>query len=126
MASGCVLIALGLLLQLAAANLGMLLASQMLQGLGFGLARPGFTGGASLVVRTEEQGAAAGLVVAMNGAGFVLSPITGGVAYELLGMSAPLVLSLVMLVGMFVFVMRSRRLRSAAPIETAPNDTNPA
>lgn len=126
MASGIVLVGLGLLLQLIAGNLGMLLTAQMLQGLGLGLARPGFTGGASMAVQPSEQGGAAGLVVAMNGAGFVLSPLTGGVAYELLGMNAPLWLSLLMLAGMLAFVLRSRRLRNATPVEAPPNDPTPA
>ena len=61
-------------------TLAALLVAQAVQGLGAGLARPGFTGGASVAVRPEEQGAAAGLVVATNGAGFVFSPLIGGVA----------------------------------------------
>ncbi|MCA8887066.1 MAG: MFS transporter, partial [Hyphomonadaceae bacterium] len=50
-------------LQMFAPNLEVLLASQALLGLGSGLARPGFTGGASVAVEPHEQGAAAGLVV---------------------------------------------------------------
>ena len=68
-------------------------SSQAVQGLGAGLARPGFTGGASIAVRPEEQGAAAGLVVAANGAGFVFSPLIGGVVYERVGMNAPLLIT---------------------------------
>jgi MFS family permease len=96
-----------------APSLGALLVSQAVQGLGAGLARPGFTGGASVVVKPEEQGAAAGLVVATNGAGFVFSPLVGGVAYERLGMNVPLLVALALLVAMTVFALISRRLRHA-------------
>ncbi|MET0252292.1 MAG: MFS transporter [Novosphingobium sp.] len=42
--------------------------------LGFGLFRPGFTSGASLAVSRAEQGQAAGIVAAANGAGYVIAP----------------------------------------------------
>jgi MFS family permease len=119
MAIGAGLIAAGVVVQMLAPSLGALLVSQVIQGLGFGLARPGFTGGASMAVRGDEQGPVAGLVVAMNGAGFIFSPLAGGVAYDELGMAAPLVISLLILAAMLVFAMRSRRLR-AAPLEAAP------
>ena len=64
MAWGAGLLALGVGIQIVAPSLGALLVAQAVQGLGAGLARPGFTGGASVAVRPEEQGAAAGLVVA--------------------------------------------------------------
>lgn len=124
MAWGAGLIALGVALQAIAPSLGSLLLAQAVQGIGFGLARPGFTGGTSVAVRPEEQGAAAGLVVASNGAGFVFSPIAGGVAYERLGMDAPLLIALVLLMAMLVFSLRSRRLRSA--VTAAPHDPPPA
>jgi MFS family permease len=101
--------------------LGALLVSQAVQGLGFGLARPGFAGGASVAVRPEEQGASAGLVVAANGAGFVFSPLLGGVVYEQIDLTAPLWIALALLAAMFVFVWRSRRLKHAV-VAQAPSD----
>src|SRR5690606_6223372 len=86
MAWGAGLMAIGVIIQIIAPSLGALLVSQAVQGLGAGLARPGFTGGASVAVRPDEQGAAAGLVVAVNGAGFIFSPVVGGVVYETVGM----------------------------------------
>jgi MFS family permease len=118
---GSALIGLGVLIQIAADSLGTLLVSQAVQGLGFGLARPGFSGGASVAVRPEEQGAAAGLVVAVNGGGFVISPLLGGMVYESVDITAPLWIALVLLLASFAFVWRSRRLRHAI-IATAPND----
>ena len=111
MAIGVVTAAAGVGLQMMAPSLGAMLVSQMIQGLGFGLARPGFTGGASMSMRADEQGASAGLVVSVNGAGFIFSPITGGVAYELLGVTAPLWIVLAFLCAMLAFALMSRRLR---------------
>ncbi|MBL8530720.1 MAG: MFS transporter [Hyphomonadaceae bacterium] len=119
---GSAVLAVGVAVQIIAPSLGALLVAQALQGLGFGLARPGFTGGASVAVQPHEQGAAAGLVVAVNGAGFVFSPLIGGVLYERVTMDAPLYIVIVLLAAMGAFAWRSRRLRHAAPIETPPHD----
>jgi hypothetical protein len=45
--------------------------------LGFGLFRPGFTSGASLAVSHGEQGQAAGIVAAINGSAYIVSPAIG-------------------------------------------------
>lgn len=45
--------------------------------LGLGLARPGFTAGASLAVGPAAQGSVAGKVTSVNGAAFVLGPSLG-------------------------------------------------
>lgn len=113
MIAGASLVAAGLVVQIVAGDLATLLFSQLLQGLGFGLARPGFAGGASLAVRAEEQGAAAGLVVAVNGAGFIISPLTGGGLYMIVGPAAPLWSAIVILLVMALFASRSRRLKGA-------------
>lgn len=112
MAWGAGLLGFGVVIQILAPSLGALLVSQAVQGLGAGLARPGFTGGASVAVKPEEQGAAAGLVVATNGAGFVFSPLVGGVAYERISMTAPLLFALATLLVMTAFALMSRRLRN--------------
>ncbi len=123
MAWGAGLLACGVAIQIVAPSLGALLVAQAVQGLGAGLARPGFTGGASVAVSPQEQGAAAGLVVAINGAGFIFSPLLGGVVYERAGMNAPLVIATALLVSMCVFALRSRRLRDAVAFE--PPHTDP-
>jgi MFS family permease len=119
---GGAILTCGVILQIFAPSLGALLVSQAVQGLGAGLARPGFTGGASLAVEPEEQGAAAGMVATMQGAGFIFSPILGAVAYEHLGMTAPLCIALVLLAAMLGFALLSRRLR-AAITEAPPSDS---
>lgn len=45
--------------------------------LGFGLFRPGFTAGASLAVKPAEQGQSAGIVAAVNGSAYIISPAVG-------------------------------------------------
>jgi MFS family permease len=122
MAWGAGLLAAGVLIQIFSPSLGALLVAQAVQGLGAGLARPGFTGGASIAVRPEEQGAAAGLVVASNGAGFIFSPLIGGVMYEHVGMNAPLYITVALLIAMIVFAARSRRLRG---IVESPGEPGP-
>ncbi len=119
---GAGLLALGVGVQIIADTLAALLVAQAVQGLGAGLARPGFSGGASVAVRPEEQGAAAGLVVAANGAGFVFSPLIGGVVYETVGMNAPLIIMLALLIAMMIFAVRSRRLRNAVALDPEPSE----
>lgn len=126
MAWGAGLLALGVGMQILAPSLGALLVAQAVQGLGAGLARPGFTGGASVAVKPHEQGAAAGLVVATNGAGFVFSPLIGGVAYERFGMNVPLLITVGVLAAMTAFALMSRRLRNVIVDGPQPTDpTNP-
>ncbi|MBN8607352.1 MAG: MFS transporter [Caulobacterales bacterium] len=122
MAWGAGLCACGVAIQIIAPSLGALLVSQAIQGLGAGLARSGFSGGASVAVRPSEQGSAAGLVVSVNGAGFIFSPIVGGVAYETLGMNVPLMITVALLIGMLTFTLRSRRLRNASVIDQPPSE----
>ncbi len=52
-----------------------------LASLGFGLFRPGFTAGASLVLTRAEQGQVAGMVASINGAAFVFAPALGVLIY---------------------------------------------
>jgi MFS family permease len=116
---GAALIGLGLLIQIIAPTLGVLLFSQLVQGLGFGLARPGMSGGASLSVRWDEQGAVAGLMVGVSGAGFIISPLLGGWLYDAAGHETPYWVCLAIVIVMGVFAWRSRRLkaREVAPIQ---------
>jgi MFS family permease len=113
MAWGAGLLAGGVALQIFAPSLGAILVASAVQGMGAGLARAGFAGGSSIAVQPHEQGAAAGLVVAINGAGFVFSPLFGGVVYERVGITAPLYITVAILIAMLAFTLRSRRLRDA-------------
>lgn len=110
MVLGALVCAGGVLVQVAAGDVVWLVGSQLLQGLGFGMVRPGFTSGASLAVSPQEQGAVAGLVVAANGAGFVISPLAGNGLYEVAGMTAPLWLSATLLTALALFAWRASSL----------------
>lgn len=110
---GAVILAVGVAIQAVAGNLASLLVAQFLQGLGGGLARPGFSGGASIAVRAEEQGSVAGLVVAANGTGFIIAPLTGGVLYDVVGPIAPLAVAGTTLVAMAIYALNSRSLKAA-------------
>jgi MFS family permease len=48
---------------------------------GFGLFRPGFTSGASLAVRLDEQNAVAGMVTSVNGVAYIAAPALGVLLY---------------------------------------------
>ncbi len=109
---GAGLIACAAALTAIGTTLGAFIAAQMLIGLGFGLARPGFAGGASMSVEAPEQGAVAGLLSAVSGAGFVLSPFLGIGVYELVGHAAPFWLAAALMGVTCVFALRSRRLRA--------------
>ena len=57
--------------------------AMMIQGLGMGLAAPGFMAGASLSVGPEEQGAVAGVAGACPPLGFTIGPLIGGALYQI-------------------------------------------
>jgi MFS family permease len=120
---GVLLAAAGVALQVVAVNQELLVAARVVQGFGFGLAGAGYSGGASLSVTPEEQGPAAGLLVAANGSGFVLAPVFGGMLYAAVGMMAPLWLVVAILLAMSVFVYFSRRLR--APVISSASSSQP-
>ena len=60
----------------------MLTIAMMVQGLGMGLAGPGFMAGASLAVSPEEQGAVAGVAGSCGPLGFTIGPLIGGALYQ--------------------------------------------
>lgn len=82
MVTGALSLAFGAFLIIPAQDFATLIVAQFAIGLGQGLARPGFFAGASLAVGAEEQGEIAGLVMATNAIGFVVSPFFGPWLYE--------------------------------------------
>ncbi len=76
-AAGLTLAALSNALFLVAHSFPLVVCALVLSGLGFGMARPGFTSGASLSVAPHEQGAVAGLINAAGAAGFIFGPVIG-------------------------------------------------
>ena len=118
---GTTITALGTGLTAIGDNFGALAAAQVLVGLGFGLARPGFTGGASLSVGQDDQGSVAGLVVAANGAGFVVAPIFGAAVYAFISHQAPFILCTIVLLALAIFCALSKSI-CGPPLEESPPD----
>ena len=105
--------AVGNLIVAAAPDYWGVVAGYAISSLGFGLARPGFTVGASLAVRMEEQARAAGAIAAVNGINVVLAPAFV-VLYEHIR-PAPFLLNATLMLAMLVFAYRNPQLRAANP-----------
>jgi MFS family permease len=95
-------------------NFSVLVAALALQGLGFGLARPGFTTGASLSVSPHEQGAVAGVIGGVSAIGFIGGPLIGWM-YEW-SPYVPYVFGGLLLAGLAVYQWLSPTLRDAGVI----------
>lgn len=100
------------LLVIVAPNYGLIVFALVMSGLGFGMLRPGFAAAASLSVSTEEQGSIAGLTGGASAAGFIFAPLVGNALYSW-NPSYPYWLGALLLAGLFVFVLKSRRLKVA-------------
>ena len=86
--------------------------AMMVQGLGMGLASPGFTAGASLAVSPEEQGAVAGVAGSCGPLGFTLGPFIGGALYTL-SPTAPYFFAAGLFLILFLFMNQlGKRVRS--------------
>jgi MFS family permease len=96
------------------ANFPILVAALALQGLGFGLARPGFTTGASLSVAPHEQGAVAGVIGGVSAIGFIGGPLIGWM-YEW-SPYVPYIFGALLLAGLAIYQWLSPTLRSAGVI----------
>lgn len=110
---GVAVAAIGNLIVAMAPDYWGVVAGYAISSLGFGLARPGFTVGASLAVRIEEQARAAGAIAAVNGINVVLAPAFV-LLYERV-QPAPFLLNAALMVAMLAFAYRNPQLRSANP-----------
>lgn len=100
---GALTLATGALLIIPTNAFAVLVTAQFLVGLGQGLSRPGFSSGASLAVGPELQGNVAGLVIAANGMGFIVSPFFGPFLYEFVHPALPFALAGGMLISLAIF-----------------------
>ena len=78
-------------------------------GAGLGLCVPAVSAGASLAVRPQEQGAAAGLVSSCPAIGFVAGPICAGALYQVHGPLAPLFSATVFFSVLVILVINDRQ-----------------
>lgn len=93
-----------------------------LSSLGYGLARPGYSAGASLAVPQKDQARAAGAVAAVNGLNTVAAPAFV-LLYEYFH-PGPYLLNLVILLAMVIYAFKNPALAGAAT-ET-PDDNEAA
>ncbi|HPF24377.1 MAG TPA: MFS transporter [Hyphomonas sp.] len=106
---GCIPLLMGAVLMIFAADFATLILVQFLIGLGQGLARPGFSSGASLAVSPQLQGNVAGLIISANGAGYIVTPFFGLFVYEYVGHTIPFFIASGLLVFMALFARFSLR-----------------
>ncbi len=88
------------------------LCALALIGFGLGIATPGYTAGASLLMTREEQGGLAGLIGATNGLTFVIAP-TASTALYAVSANVPIAVGGTSILLVFLFVMLHPRFRSA-------------
>ncbi len=89
-----------------------------ISSLGFGLARPGFTAGASLAVTQDEQARVAGAIGAVNGVNVVFAPL-----FVLLYIGfapGPFMLAAAAMAAMLLYAFRNPQLRAADPNPAGP------
>ena len=109
---GSGLAALGNAAMAFAPDFGTVVFAYALMNVGYGFLRPGFTAGASLAVGPAAQGAVAGLLTAVIGAGFIVSPVAGVALYEWSG-PTPFVICAALCLGLLFYAMWSRALKRA-------------
>jgi MFS family permease len=103
---GAIVAAAGLAGTMLADDLYGITVGYAVASVGFGLTRPGFTGGASLAVPLAEQGAVAGVITAANGISFVLAPAVGIGLYTLQP-NLPFAVSALLLLGLALWGRRA-------------------
>lgn len=80
--------------------------------MGYGLARPGFSAGASLAASNRSQGAVAGAISAIAGASIIVSPLISVSLYEIRP-DLPFAMLVLMSAALFAYCWRSRPLATA-------------
>lgn len=98
---------------------GPLVFALMVNGLGFGLVRPGYAAAASLSVDPHEQGAIAGLTGATSGAGFIFGPMLATGLYRI-SPSAPFIFGGGLMLVCYLYALFSPHLKNAGLI--APDE----
>ena len=125
MAAGAGLIAAAQLAMAASSTFAPMVFALMLNGLGAGLALPGFTAGASLAVSASEQGAVAGITGAVGAAGFSIVPLVNFTLYRH-GPALPFVFDAILMSAMLAFVTANPTLRNCGrELQHPPEVTDP-
>lgn len=114
--AGAVLALAGNLLTVFAHDIWWLTIGYVVLTLGFAFCRPGFTAGASLAARADQQGAVAGMVSSLSGASIVATPVIGVLLYEF-APPAPFILNCAVMAGLAFYAWKNDALRRAQPGE---------
>ncbi len=112
---GPIIICIGHAIIAASTDVGPLVFGMLLSGLGAGMITPGFVGGASLSVSSDEQGSAAGLSNAAGASGFVFAPFLGQLFYSI-SPSALFIATAAICVTSAIYAFVEKGLERAAPI----------
>lgn len=112
--AGAVLALAGNLLTVFAHGMWMLTAGYVVLTLGFAFCRPGFTAGASLAARPDQQGAVAGMISSLSGASIVVTPVVGVLLYEF-APAAPFALNCAVMAGLVLYAWKNVSLRRGEP-----------
>jgi MFS family permease len=106
---GMGLVTVGTLGMAAGRDLHAIATGFAICSLGFGLFRPGFTSGASLAVTPSEQGQSAGIVAAVNGSAYIISPAIGVWLYNHSSWSAWVVVEVLTILVILICLIGIRR-----------------
>jgi len=106
---GMGLVCLGTMVMATGRDLHAIATGFAICSLGFGLFRPGFTSGASLAVSREEQGQSAGIVAAVNGSAYIISPAIGVWLYNHYSWSAWFVVEMLAILVSLICLFAIRR-----------------
>lgn len=106
---GMGLVCAGALAMAAGADLHAIAVGFAICSLGFGMFRPGFTSGTSLAVSPAEQGQSAGIVAAVNGSAYIISPAIGVWLYNHSSWSAWVVVEVLAILVILVCMFGIRR-----------------
>lgn len=112
MRAGGVVTILSFLMFVISHQFGPLVFALVLNGLGFGLVRPGYSAASSLAVDPHEQGAIAGLTGATAGAGFIFGPMIATGLYRL-SPFAPYLFGAALMAACHLYAYLSPHLRQA-------------
>ncbi len=122
---GAGLALLGNVLSISSPSYFSVVVGYAVVSMGVGFARPGFTAGSSLAVGPHEQGAVAGLMMALAGISFLGPPVIGVALYEW-AEPAPFVANAVLLAVAMAVAILSPTLRAPPAVEAGTTDQPPA
>jgi MFS transporter, DHA1 family, tetracycline resistance protein len=112
--TGLVLMSIGLAGIAIAQSIPVLAITQTLLAIGVGFTNPATLGAVSLLINTEEQGAALGTTQGMSSLGRIIGPAVGGALFGSIAIESPFILSGFMtLIALFVVITIFKEIPNA-------------